>query len=121
VYDVSEPAQPRRVSYLNTRDGVNGDRGPEGLTYIAADDSPTGEPLLVVGNFTPVVREGYRIGVPCEGVWQEVFNSDAECYGGSNVGNGGGVQAEAIESHGEACSLSLTLPPLGVVILRPQQ
>ncbi len=61
VYDVSEPAQPRRVSYLNTRDGVNGDRGPEGLTYIAADDSPTGEPLLVVGHETSGTTAVYRI------------------------------------------------------------
>jgi len=61
VYDVSEPSKPRRVSYLNTRDGVNGDRGPEGLTYIAADDSPTGEPLLVVGHETSGTTAVYRI------------------------------------------------------------
>lgn len=61
VYDVSEPSQPRQVSYLNTRDGINGDRGPEGLTYIPADDSPTGEPLLVVGHETSGTTAVYRI------------------------------------------------------------
>jgi len=75
---------------------------------------------LVVANFTPVVREAYRIGVPVEAKWLEVFNSDAACYGGSNTGNGGGMLAEPIESHGEKVSLSLTLPPLGVLVLRPQ-
>ena len=74
----------------------------------------------MVGNFTPVVREGYRVGVPENGRWLEIFNSDAECYAGSNVGNGGGILAEALPSHGQDVSLSLTLPPLGVVILRPQ-
>lgn len=61
VYDVSEPSRPRQVSYLNTRDGINGDRGPEGLTYIPADDSPTGEPLLVVGHETSGTTAVYRI------------------------------------------------------------
>ncbi len=62
VYDVSEPSQPRQVSYLNTREGADkGDRGPEGLTYISADDSPTGEPLLVVGHETSGTTAIYRI------------------------------------------------------------
>lgn len=62
VYDVSEPAKPRQVSYLNTREGADkGDRGPEGLTYISADDSPTGEPLLVVGHESSGTTAVYRI------------------------------------------------------------
>lgn len=61
VYDVSEPNKPRQVSYLNTRTGTGGDRGPEGLTYIAADDSPTGEPLLVVGHESSGTTAVYRI------------------------------------------------------------
>ena len=62
VYDVSEPAKPRQVSYLNTREGADkGDRGPEGLTYIPADDSPTGEPLLVVGHESSGTTAVYRI------------------------------------------------------------
>ncbi len=107
------------------------DSDPQGFQWLIGDDransvfawlrkSSTGHPLLVVGNFTPVVRENYRIGVPEEGRWLEVFNSDAECYGGSNVGNGGGILAEQTQAHGQPMSLSLTLPPLGVVILMPQ-
>ncbi|WP_313084644.1 1,4-alpha-glucan branching protein GlgB [Pseudomonas sp.] len=107
------------------------DSDPQGFQWLIGDDransvfawlrkSSTGHPLLVVGNFTPVVRENYRIGVPEEGRWLEIFNSDAECYGGSNVGNGGGILAEQTPAHGQPMSLSLTLPPLGVVILMPQ-
>jgi len=72
---------------------------------------------IIVSNFTPVPREGYRIGVPLPGHYIEAFNSDAEVYGGSNLGNAGGVDSEAIESHGEAQSIALTLPPLATVIL----
>jgi len=107
------------------------DSDPRGFQWLIGDDrvnsvfawlrkSSTGHPLLVVGNFTPVVREGYRVGVPEDSRWLEVFNSDAQCYGGSNVGNGGGILAEQIPAHGQDVSLSLTLPPLGVIILRPQ-
>ena len=73
-------------------------------------------PVLVVCNFTPVVREGYRIGVPREGRWVERLNTDAGVYGGSNVGNGGGVVAEPTPWHGRPASLSLTLPPLATVV-----
>jgi 1,4-alpha-glucan branching enzyme len=71
----------------------------------------------VVSNFTPVPREAYRIGVPLPGFYQEVLNTDASLYGGGNVGNLGGVSAEETESHGQPCSLSLTIPPLATMIL----
>ena len=74
---------------------------------------------IVVCNFTPVVRKGYRIGVPDTGVYREAFNSDAACYGGSNVGNGGAVAAESVACHGRPFSLTLTLPPLAGIVLRP--
>ncbi|MBI5410602.1 MAG: 1,4-alpha-glucan branching protein GlgB [Nitrospirae bacterium] len=73
---------------------------------------------LCVGNLTPVPRHGYRIGAPTPGWYQELLNSDAAAYGGSNQGNGGGVQAEAIPCHGLPYSLSLTLPPLGFLFLK---
>jgi 1,4-alpha-glucan branching enzyme len=79
---------------------------------------------VVVCNFTPVVRHGYRIGVPAPGNYSEKLNSDSSYYGGSNVGNFGKVTAEAIPSHGHAYSLSLTLPPLATLILardRPER
>ena len=73
---------------------------------------------MVVVNWTPIVREGYRIGVPREGFYREVLNSDSESYGGSNVGNAGGIQSEPAKAHGHDHSLLLTLPPLGCLLLR---
>ena len=77
--------------------------------------------LVVVCNFTPVPRLNYRIGVPSAGVYDEVFNTDAEMFGGSNMGNGGAANAEPIASHGRPASLNITLPPLGVVVFRPRR
>ncbi|MGQ0696373.1 MAG: 1,4-alpha-glucan branching protein GlgB [Nitrospiraceae bacterium] len=74
--------------------------------------------VVCVCNFTPVPRFGYRIGVPSLGWFRELLNSDAETYGGSNVGNGGGVMAELIPSHGFPNSIALTLPPLSVLYLK---
>ena len=76
--------------------------------------------MLVVANFTPVPREAYRIGVPFAGEWKEVINSDAAMYAGSNYGNGGGAFTEDQASHGQAASLVLNLPPLAVLMLRPE-
>ncbi len=75
--------------------------------------------LVVVCNFTPVPREGYRIGVPRGGHYVELVNSDAEIYGGGDIGNGGGLPAEAIASHGCENSLNLTVPPLGLLVMKP--
>jgi 1,4-alpha-glucan branching enzyme len=80
-------------------------------------DRSGGNKVLIACNMTPVVRQGYRVGVPVAGYWREALNSDSEVYGGSNTGNGGGVHTEGIASHGEMQSLSLTLPPLGAVFL----
>jgi len=80
------------------------------------DDVP---PVLVVCNMTPVPRHGYGIGVPRPGHWRELLNSDAAVYGGSNMGNGGGVDTVSRQLHGEAQSLSLTLPPLSTLFLAP--
>ena len=71
--------------------------------------------LLAVCNLTPMPRAGWRIGVPQAGLWREVLNTDSAHYGGSNMGNHGGVQAEAVAMHGQAWSLKLNLPPLAVV------
>jgi 1,4-alpha-glucan branching enzyme len=75
--------------------------------------------VVVCCNFTPVVRHGFRFGVPTAGRYDEIFNSDSHYYGGSNVGNQSGVEAEAVAQHGQPHSITLTLPPLGVVILKP--
>ena len=79
-----------------------------------------GSPLLVACNFTPLVREGYRVGVPIAGGWRERLNSDAPTYGGSGVGNLGRVVSEPVKWHGREQSVMLTLPPLAVTVFSPE-
>jgi 1,4-alpha-glucan branching enzyme len=74
--------------------------------------------IVVIANFTPVVRRAYRVGVPEAGIYDEIMNSDSEYYGGSNVGNGGSLHTEAVRWHNHDQSLTLTVPPLGLLILR---
>lgn len=74
--------------------------------------------LLVIMNLTPVLRHGYGVGLPNDGFWREVINSDAEVYGGSNQGNLGGVTAEPLKKHGQPFSAAFTLPPLSVIVFR---
>jgi 1,4-alpha-glucan branching enzyme len=105
------------------------DFSPAGFAWIDADAADTsvfaflrwprdaGAPMLVVSNMTPVPRSDYRLGVPLAGWWRECINSDASEFGGSGWGNMGGVQAQDHASHGQAFSLSLTLPPLSTLIL----
>ena len=76
--------------------------------------------LIVVCNFTPVTRTGYRIGVPWPGWYEEVLNTDSELWGGTNLGNAGGVQAEPAGHHGRPCSMSLTVPPLTCLVFKPR-
>ena len=107
------------------------DFSPEGFSWIHADDYSNSviafvryranrqEPLIFVCNLTPVPRYRYRMGVPLAGVYEEVLNSDASVYGGGNVGNLGHVETEAVAQHGHEQSLSLTLPPLATIVLKP--
>jgi 1,4-alpha-glucan branching enzyme len=76
-----------------------------------------GSLAVVACNFTPVPRRSYRFGVPLPGFFREIINTDAAVYGGSDVGNLGGVAAVELPSHGKRWSLSLTLPPLATLIL----
>ena len=87
------------------------------ISYIrkAKDGSA---PVLIVCNFTPVVRHDYRVGVPEHGYWREIVNTDAGLYGGSDVGNSGGVSSVEEPSHGRPYSVSLTMPPLATLMLR---
>ncbi|MHC8407349.1 1,4-alpha-glucan branching protein GlgB [Pseudomonas sp. TMB3-21] len=107
------------------------DHKPAGFQWLIGDDainsvyawlrwSSDGRPVLVVANFTPIPREAYRIGVPFAGRWTELINSDSEKYAGSNYGNGGGAFTEAEPSHGQPESLVLNLPPLAVLMFRPE-
>nr|WP_235584700.1 1,4-alpha-glucan branching protein GlgB [Thiomicrospira sp. WB1] len=74
--------------------------------------------LVCVFNFTPVPREGYRLGLPEPGRYQELINSDAELYGGSNMGNGRGLETQAVEWMNRPVSAEVTLPPLGALVLK---
>jgi 1,4-alpha-glucan branching enzyme len=75
--------------------------------------------VVVVMNMTPVPRHNYRIGVPKPGFYAEIMNTDAGLYGGGNVGNAGGVYSEIGAMHGHGQNISLTLPPLGMLVLKP--
>lgn len=115
----------RREPALHERDCE-----PTGFEWIDANDSQGStlsflrcgfdakSRVLVVINFTPVPRYNYRVGVPLQGFWQEILNSDAEEHGGSGHGNLGGVDAVPVPFHGRPCSVNLTLPPLGISFFR---
>jgi 1,4-alpha-glucan branching enzyme len=75
--------------------------------------------LIIVCNFTPVPRMGYRIGVPGYCFYKEILNSDSQIYWGSNMGNSGGINADKIPCHGRPYSINITLPPLSVLIFKP--
>ena len=104
-------AERSGFDWLEWQDADRARSSPSSAT--GADGDP---PVVVVSNMTPVVREGYRLGVPRAGWWRERLNTDSAVYGGSNVGNAGGVQSEAIESHGHPASVLLRLPPLATVV-----
>ena len=90
------------------------------LCYLRRGKDPN-DYLVVICNFTPVPREPYKVGVP-EAIWyDEVSNSDSTFYGGSDMGNAGGIQAQPNESHGRPASIELTIPPLAVVVLKPRR
>jgi len=109
------------------------DFDPAGFQWIDCNDSENSvvsfirrarnadDFVVSVLNFTPVPRDGYRIGVPVAGPYLELVNSDGDLYGGSNVGNGGAIFSEPIASHGCDQSLRLTLPPLGFLLLKPSR
>jgi 1,4-alpha-glucan branching enzyme len=88
------------------------------ITYFRRAKDPS-DIVVCALNLTPVPREGYRMGVPTSGYYRELLNSDAEVYGGSNMGNGGGVQAEETAWHGQPFSVVVTLPPLAAVFFKP--
>jgi 1,4-alpha-glucan branching enzyme len=106
------------------------DFSPDGFRWIDPNDADNNalsfyrsskdgsSHLVCVCNFSPVPRTGYRLGLPAPGDYLEVLNTDAEAYGGSNLGNMGAVAAEPIPWHGQDFSAEITLPPLGVIWLR---
>ena len=113
--------------YCQTPALHEGDCNPAGFAWVDCNDAEhsvvsflrqglsSQESVLVVGNFTPVLRFNYQIGVPRAGMWREVLNSDARDYDGNGYGNLGGVEASLVPYHGRPYSLTLTLPPLAIV------
>ena len=99
---------------------IGDDRDANIIAYarFSGVDARTGnhKPVVVLANFTPVVREGYRLPVPLGGYWKEILNSDADVYGGSGVGNRGGMHAENFACRDHEHSLVVTAPPLSVVV-----
>jgi 1,4-alpha-glucan branching enzyme len=106
------------------------DAEPAGFQWLEPNDAASnvvaflrlpegGRPLVCACNFSPVPRSGYRLGLPAAGGWREVLNSDSTLYGGSGAGNPDGVVAEPKPWHDQPFSAEVTLPPLGVVWLVP--
>jgi 1,4-alpha-glucan branching enzyme len=108
------------------------DVDPNGFEWIDCSDAETNivsylrkgktahDMLLVVCHFSPVLRTNYRIGAPFRGYWQEILNTDAQMFGGAGAGNFGGALAVPIPLHGRPYSLTITVPPLSVLIFRLQ-
>jgi 1,4-alpha-glucan branching enzyme len=118
--------------YQNTPALHELDCDPSGFEWIEHNDADNsvflftrkgkdGKPVVVACNMTPVVRSDYQVGVPHGGRWREILNTDADIYGGSNVGNGGHLNALDEPWHGRPASLRLTLPPLGTLVLAPDE
>ena len=108
------------------------DCDPDGFHWIDGGDAESNvfsfvrrgkdgtPPVVVISNMAPVVREGFRVGMPSEGSWREILNTDAGDYGGSGAGNGGRVVARGEGMHGQPASATLTLPPLATIFLAPE-
>jgi 1,4-alpha-glucan branching enzyme len=106
------------------------DNDPSGFRWIDCHDNENSvfsfvrtaadaaSQVVMAFNFTPVPRSAYRIGVPAPGFYAELLNSDSAYFGGSDVGNGGGLHSEPVAAHGFEQSLSLTVPPLGCLLLK---
>jgi 1,4-alpha-glucan branching enzyme len=121
--DLNRTYRGNKALYVNDTAGV-------GFAWVVMDDADQSvyaflrigdagdKPILVICNFTPVPRGNYRIGAPQAGDWEEILNTDAALYGGSNVGNAGMTRADGGPMHGQPASMSLTLPPLATIILR---
>ncbi|HET9029993.1 MAG TPA: 1,4-alpha-glucan branching protein GlgB [Candidatus Aquilonibacter sp.] len=106
-------AEPAGFEWIDYHDAENS------IIAFCRKGRRSGESIVVLCNFTPVVRYGYRVGVPDGAAYEEILNSDAACYGGSNAGNLGRVEVEPVASHGRDRSIVVTLPPLACVYFRP--
>lgn len=114
--------------YGNSPELYANDGDPGAFSWVVSDDAGNSvfafrrvlgqRHVLVISNMTPVPRHHYRVGVPLSGCWREVLNTDAQVYGGSNLGNRGEAEAEPVGSHGLPQSLALTVPPLATLFFQ---
>ena len=121
----------RELNRIYARDSAfwEGDDTPAGFQWIDASNAPENTVVFIrraplskrmivcASNFSPIVRHGYRVGLPRPGVYREILNTDAQIFGGSNVRNPAEFEAEEQAFHGQPCSFALTLPPLATVWL----
>ncbi len=107
--------EPKGFEWIDFRDTDNSI-----ISFIRHAKTPD-DYIVVICNFTPVPRYGYRIGVPEDCFYKEVLNSDSSEYGGSNMGNLGGVYSEKMPWHGKRCSMKIMLPPLAVLYFKPER
>jgi 1,4-alpha-glucan branching enzyme len=114
----SSPALYERDAVSDGFEWICSDNENSVIAYVRRGNDPD-DFAVCACNFTPVVRHDYRIGVPPAAQLREALNTDASVYGGSNVGNLGAVDVMPVESHGRSHSISLTLPPLGALVLVP--
>jgi len=124
VGDLNAQLQQQPVLHRDERDergfawSVADDNRNSVYAFIRQDPAGVAPAMLVVSNFTPVLREGYRVGVPESGFWSERLNTDSHHYAGGNAGNLGAVATEPRPMHGHAQSLRLTLPPMSTLYLQ---
>lgn len=112
----AEPSLHTDCSHDNFQWLVVDDR--DNSVFVYQRQAEGAAPVIAVINMTPVPRIGYRFGVERDGKWNEILNSDATYYGGSGVGNGGGVETTNVATHGHPHSLTLDIPPLAALFLR---
>ncbi len=118
---VSQPAMYEIDFHYRGFEWIDFHDGDSGIVSFLRRSRNPADFLVFVYNFTPMVHEGYRIGVPVGGFYQEILNSDSSLYGGRNFGNAGGLPSDDLPWQGRPCSLQLTVPPLAVVVLKPTQ
>ncbi|MFO1159471.1 MAG: 1,4-alpha-glucan branching protein GlgB [Reyranellaceae bacterium] len=115
-----EPALHRRDCEASGFRWLIGDDRANSVFAFLRQGNEHDTPVLVVCNMTPAPRHGYRVGVPRAGTWREIVNTDSRFYGGSDMGNDGGLTATPLPAHGESQSLDLVLPPLATIVLRAE-
>lgn len=115
---VNEPALHQNEFTPDGFEWIDGSDSQQCILVFMRKGSNPDDNIIIVLNFTPVPRVDYRIGVPCEGTWKEILNSDGEKFGGSGSGNPQPAQSENLTWHGQPFSVNIVLPPLAVIFLK---